>query len=143
MKQLPNYNYDDAKKFNATSNFADYITHKPNICCGWMDIHVDEKFNKNASDYFIIKIVKAHYNAILVYKDENNRYNSTSLKEGEIYIIPYRKPHGLVPKRLADLIVKHNRVNVKGYKQWKNAIDCKLCKPKVIWEWVETVPKIN
>lgn len=136
MKQLPNYNYDAAKKFNATSNFADYTTCKPNICCGWMDMHIDEKVDDRMSHYFIIKIVKAHHNAILVYKDDNNRYTATSLTEGEIYTIPYRKPHGVVPKRLADLMVKNNRINVKGYRKWKNAIDGKLCKPKVIWEWL-------
>ena len=142
MNQLPTYNYAAARKFKASSNFADYVTCKPNICCGWMDMHIDEKFDNRMADYFIIKIVKAHHNAILVYKDDNNRYTATSLTEGEIYTIPYRKPHGVVPKRLADLMVKHNRLNVKGYKQWKNAIDGKLCKPKVIWEWLTIENKL-
>jgi hypothetical protein len=136
MKTLPDYNYDNSKKYNATSNFADYVTVKPYVCCGWMDMHIDEKYDKHASDYFIIKIIKAHSNAILVYKDDNNRYTSTSLTEGEIYKIPYRKYHGVIPKRLAKLIVEQNKINVKGYRQWKHKIDGKICKPKVIWEWV-------
>jgi hypothetical protein len=124
-------------ELKATSNFADYRIHKPYICCAWMDLHIDKDDIYNYEETpFKIKIVYIHPNAVLVHKIDG-RYTITELKVGDIVKFNQLQMHGLLPRKLANLVVQNNRANVPGYKKWKTKIDGNAFKAKCIWEWAE------
>ncbi len=117
----------------ATSNYADYDTHQPYVCCGWMDFHIDDDFGKNKP--FVIKVISSHPDARLVHR-VNNRYVQDELPEGKIIAFDHNQKHALLPTKYANRVIEKQRSSVKGYKQWAQKIDGNAFKAKLIWEWV-------
>lgn len=133
MKPIPYSHYTKTNNVKANSNFADYVTHKPYVSCGWMDFHNDKEDWTRKTNY-CIKVHYVHPNAVFVHNVDGN-YVLEELSTGSEITFNHKKMHALLPRKLAEKIVSENRINIPGYRKWVKKIDGNAFKAKLIWEW--------
>ena len=125
-------------------NLATTITIDKNIvCCGWMDLHIDEQFGE--SDECVIKVHDADEGAVFVHK-VGGVFVKESLESEKVVTFNYRRYHGVVPSHIADTLCgKRSHKGCKEYDEWfKNTLpltyhkDCVSYqeKPVLVWEWL-------
>ena len=129
------YSKEAYNKYKATSNFNCTRAHFPFSSCGWMDMHTDQTTYRK-DDLYVITIMKIHPNAVIVYT-EDGKYQYKELKPGDTLTLDFKLPHGLLPRKIADTIVKTNKINSLHYRRWCRRIRHKAFKAKCIWVWVQ------
>ena len=130
------YEFNTARALGTTTSFADYVTCKPHICCGWMPIHKDEPptYKLRTQKTWSIKPISWHVNACFVHRVDG-KYKLVYFRKDEIITFEFRKQHGVLPEWLAILVVDKNSCSVPGYGWWKKRVEGMANKPKLVWDW--------
>jgi hypothetical protein len=118
-------------------NYAAY-SEKYNVSyCGWMDFHDDKDSGVPlvARPWFIIEVIYADPNAILVHR-ENAKYIGVVPLKGSIIQFNTRKLHALLPKEIAVECIERNST-VPQRKLFKNLnVYTSDSEPRLIWRFI-------
>ena len=131
-----------------TFNYADYLTEKALVCCGWMDIHEDsdnlgdsrnpvfsvDPLYWDSEAVFIIRPAKKWHKLSLA--DFNSRKRVPGIKYTEEgFSFDATKYHGLVTSCVAKKLTDDLSYEFSSeYKNFANSCS-QITAPKLVWKW--------
>ncbi|MCC5611434.1 hypothetical protein LC612_33010 [Nostoc sp. CHAB 5834] len=118
-------------QMTTSANFADYDTCAPHVCCGWMDLHEDLGFGvTKESPYFSFRAKYWDPDAYLVATNANDDFYLVP-RTTEVVTIDATKPHALLPKEMAMLLIATQDPDQEGEMvTYRTA-------PKLVWDWID------
>lgn len=121
-----------------TSNFADYGTCAPFICCGWMDMHEDNGYGvSEESPEFVLDPVYWALDAVFIVTDAEGRLVEVPRQPGRIRFNGMEL-HGLMPREVADEVLAQQSTLGPLYQAFDQGLAFESVSPKMVWRWIET-----
>ena len=119
--------------------FADYYhfmlngQHHRVVCCSWMELHTDTPTYTERE--WTIRVMYQANGTAFVYTDEQGKLQCIKrFVLGEPVTFCFKRPHGLVPTHIAELLCNSQHKKHKEYKDFEKIAKHKISKnPKLIW----------
>lgn len=107
--------------------------------CWWMDLHTDEEWEIEGSTIWgVIPTKVFDDSAVIVHTNRDGEFEIAELVVGEEILFLYKELHGLVPRHIAETLVRDNAIS-EEYTEWvkENGLDGYVSgKPPILfWEF--------
>lgn len=130
-------------KEGLTSNFADYDTCAPHVCCGWLSLHHDIGYGATwDSPWLTLEPLFWDPDAVFVATDELGRFVEIPREQTKIRFLGTRL-HGLLPRKVADEVLRLQSAEGPLLAAFEKNLEPILTSPKMIWVWHEASMQDN